>query len=282
MPKNNNRRLLNMNTKIQTAILENFKLSKIPFLERTKDNFQYEEFNNNLTLISTVFYSRQIATVTGPSGSGKSSLLFYATNELEPSEFRVIGCELSAPNKKSLYKTLAMKMGIRPAFNADDIKNQIFNFFNEENCMGKFNCVIIDEAHTLSIPMFDEIRSFYDEGGNFSLVLIGLPSLNNLLNLSVNVPLKQRVFLFTECSGLSLAETKEYINHQLDISKCRSPIIDEKCFPLIHSMTSGVPRKINQFCYTAMLEAFKLKTSIITDDIFKMVENKLSYGNQKL
>lgn len=271
-----------MNTKIQTAILENFKLSQIPFLDRTKQSFRYEDFENNLDLISTVFYSRQIAAVTGASGTGKSSLLFYAINELEPSEFRVVGSELSNPNKKILYKTLALKLGLKPVYNADDIKNQIIAYFNEENSQGKFNCIIIDEAHTLSIPMFDEIRSFYDEGGNFSLILAGLPVLLNQLNLSVNLPLKQRLSLFLDCSGLSLAQSKEYINHQLDIAKCKSSIIDEKCFPLIHSITSGVPRKINQFCYAAMFEAYKLKTSIICEEIFKIVEEKLSYGKQKL
>jgi len=266
-----------VNTKIQTSILEHFKLSSMPFLDRTKQSFQYEDFNHNLNLISTVFYSRQIAAVTGAAGCGKSSLVFYAINTLEPSEFRVVSAELSTPNKKSLYKTLAIKMGIKPVYNADDIKNQIFNFFNEENSMGKFNSIIIDEAHTLTVPMFDEIRSFYDEGGNFSLILVGLPSLNNHLNLSVNLPLKQRISLFIECSGLSLVETKEYINHQLDIARIIDPVIDEKCFPLIHSLTLGAPRRINQLCYASLLDSYKEKQSIISEEIIKKVQAKLAY-----
>ena len=266
-----------MDTKVQTSILEHFNLSSMPFLDRSKESFQYEEFQDNVNLISTVFYSRQIATVTGAAGCGKSSLLFYAVNDLEPSEFRVVSSELSTPNKKSLYKTLALKMGIKPLFNADDIKNQIFNFFDEENSMGKFNSVIIDEAHTLTIPMFDEIRSFYDEGGNFSLVLIVLPSLNNQLNLSVNLPLKQRISLFMECTGLSLVETKEYIMHQLDIARNKSNVLDEKCFPLIHSLTSGSPRRINQLCYASLLESYKKKESIISEEIIKKVQAKLAY-----
>lgn len=61
-------------------------------------------------------------------GSGKTSLLFYAVNELDPSSFRICHTELSNPNKKALYKTLAVKMGIQPVYNADDIKLQIINF----------------------------------------------------------------------------------------------------------------------------------------------------------
>ncbi|KXS48011.1 MAG: proteinral secretion pathway protein A [Halanaerobium sp.] len=265
-------------TNINTAIAENFRLKKIPFLERNKVAFKSGVFEENIMFLSTVFNSRQIAVVTGPSGSGKSSLIFYAVNELDPAEYRVVHLELSKPGKKTLYKTLAVKMGLKPAFLADDIRLQIIDFFHEENAQGKFNCVVIDEAHSLSIELIDELRSFYDEGANFSLVLAGLPQLlNRSLNLSMTIPMKQRISLFLECSGLSLSETKDYISYQLDDAASQNDIIDEKCFPLLHSMTSGIPRKINQACYGALLECFKTKKSIITEDVFKKVNDKLSY-----
>ena len=265
-------------TNINTAIAKHFKLKKIPFLEKNKMPFQSNLFEENLMFLSTVFNSRQIAVITGSSGSGKSSLIFYAINELDPAEYRVVHLELSKPNKKALYKSLAVKMGLKPAFLADDIKLQIINFFHEENAQGKFNCVIIDEAHSLSIELIDELRSFYDEGANFSLILAGLPQLlNRNLNLSMTIPMKQRVSLFLECSGLSLSDTKDYVNYQLDDAGMQNDIIDENCFPLLHSMTSGIPRKINQARYGALLECFKTKKSIISEDVFKKVNEKISY-----
>lgn len=268
-----------MTPKIHTAICKHFKLSRIPFLEKTKIPFDYDSFQENLSFLSTVFYARQVAVISGPAGSGKSSLIFYALNELDPAEFRVVSCELSNPNKGALYKTLATKMGLEPDFRADDVKLQIINFFNEENGQGKFNCVIIDEAHSLSIDMIDEIRSFYDEGNNFSLILSGLPSfINRKLNLSLTIPMKQRVALFLECSAFSLNELQEYVKHQLTQAKAKNPIIDDKCFPLLHSETSGIARKVNQACYGALLECYRQDKSIITEDILKKVLDKLSYN----
>ena len=259
---------------ILKSVCEHFTLGSIPFLQRTKMPFENEGFSQNKALLSTVFFSRQLAVVTGMPGTGKSSLLFYAINELEPSSSRICHIELSNPNKKALYKTLAVKMGLNPPYQADDIKMQIINFFSEENEQGKFNCIVIDEAHTLSIPMIDELRSFYDEGANFSMILAGLPPLlSRTMNLAVNQPMKQRINLSIELEPMSPIQSMDYIKHQLDIARPRNQIFDDKCYPVIHSITSGIPRRINQVCYRALLQAFMEKKLIISaDDIESMVE----------
>ena len=259
---------------ILKSVCEHFTLGSIPFLQRTKIPYENEAFSQNTTLLSTVFFSRQLAVVTGMPGTGKSSLLFYAINELEPSSSRICHIELSNPNKKALYKTLAVKMGLNPPYQADDIKMQIINFFGEENEQGKFNCIVIDEAHTLSIPMIDELRSFYDEGANFSMILAGLPPLlSRTMNLAVNQPMKQRINLSIELEPMSPIQSMDYIKHQLDIARPRNQIFDDKCYPVIHSITSGIPRRINQVCYRALLQAFMEKKLIISaDDIESMVE----------
>lgn len=260
---------------ILKSVCEHFSISSIPFLHRSKIPCENDSFVQNISLVSTAFYSRQIVVVTGMPGSGKSSLLFYAVNELDPSSFRICHIELSNPNKKALYKSLAVKMGIQPAYIADDIKLQLINFFSEENAQGKFNCVIIDEGHTLSMPMIDELRSFYDEGSNFSMILAGLPPLlSKTMKLSINQPMKQRINLVIELEPLSPAQTVEYIKHQLDIVKAKNPVFDDKCYPLIHSISFGIPRRINQLCYRALIQAYVDKITIITDEYIKLLAEK--------
>ncbi len=257
------------------SICDHFNFKDMPFLNRSKTPFVSENLKKYLPLVSTAFYSRQLLTVTGAPGSGKTSLLFYAVNELDPSNFRVCHIELSNPNKKALYKTLAVKMGIDASYNADDIRLQIINFLNGENEQGKFNCIIIDEGHNLSIPMIDELRSFYDEGGNFSLILAGLPPLlSRTMSLSVNQPMKQRINISIELESMTLSNTKEYIQHQLSVVRAGNPIFDEKCYPVIHSYTSGLPRRINQLCYRAIIDAYIEKKTFITDDLLNSVVEK--------
>jgi type II secretory pathway predicted ATPase ExeA len=257
------------------SVCEHFSLGNIPFIQMSKVPFLNDNLQRNMPILAPAFFSRQLVTVTGAPGSGKSSILFYAVNELDPSSFRVCHVELSNPNKKALYKAIAVKLGLTPAYNADDIKLQIVNFLSEENEQGKFNVLIIDEAHTLSIPMIDELRSFYDEGGNFSLILAGLPLLLiRTMNLSVNQPMKQRINLSIELEPMTPAHTMDYIKHQLDISKARNPVFDDKCYPTIHSITSGIPRRINQLCYRALLYAYVDKKPLVTEEIIKSMVEK--------
>jgi type II secretory pathway predicted ATPase ExeA len=250
-------------------------MGNVPFIQRSKAPFESDTFTRNMTMLSPAFFSRQMVVVSAMPGAGKTSLLFYAVNELDPSSFRICHVELSNPNKKALYKALAVKMGIAPAYNADDIKLQIINFFSEENEQGKFNCVIIDEGHTLSIPMIDELRSFYDEGANFSLILAGLPSLlSRTMSLSVNQPMKQRVNMVVELEPMSLVQSMDYIKHQLGLARAKNPIFDDKCYPVIHTITYGIPRRINQLCYGTMLQAWLDRKPIITANDIKVVVEK--------
>ena len=260
---------------ILKSVCDHFSLGSMPFIQRTKTPFENDSYSRNLVLLSPAFFSRQLVVVTGMPGTGKSSLLFYAVNELDPSSFRICHIELSNPNKKALYKALAVKMGLTPAYNADDIKLQIINFFSEENEQGKFNCAIIDEAHTLSIPMIDELRSFYDEGANFSLILAGLPPLlSRTMSLSVNQPMKQRINLTIELEPMSLAQSMDYIKHQLDVSRARNAIFDDGCYPVIHSITSGVTRRINQLCYRALIQSYLDGKTVIIGDYIKALADK--------
>lgn len=267
-----------MNQNILFSLCEHFGLKNLPFLNRPRVPFEYEEYLKNTILISSVFYSRQLAVVTGSPGAGKSSLLTYAMNTLDPASFRLCHVELSEPKKKAMYKAIASKMGLHPAFGADDIKLQIINFFAEENEQGKFNCIMIDEAHTLSIAMLDELRSFYDEGGNFSLILAGLPQLvTKTLNLSVNTPLKQRVNIFIDVAPLTLAQTREYIQTLLKQAHASSDIFDEKCFSFLHSATSGLPRRINQICYQTLLQGYFDKKNIVTLEDLQLLSKKMPH-----
>ena len=69
---------------IKLKLCEHFNMSYIPFLKPTRNPFLYDSFSNNSTILNSIFYARQLALVTGISGSGKTSLINYSINDLDP------------------------------------------------------------------------------------------------------------------------------------------------------------------------------------------------------
>ncbi len=66
----------------------------------------------------------------------------------------------------------------------------------------------------------------------------------------------------------------DYIKHQLELARAKNPIFDDKCYPTIHTITYGIPRRINQLCYNSMLQVWLDKKPIITVDDIKAVVEK--------
>lgn len=258
------------------AICKHFDFSEIPFIKCPKLPFENECFVQNKNIFSTAFLIRQLVTVTGPSGSGKSSFVNYAINDFEPSSHRIIVSGFFNPKNKEFYSTLSSKSGLTKKFYADDAKNSLIEFLENENRQGRFNVIILDDVHTFSMPMLSEVLSFYEESNNFSLVLVGLTDLfNHKLNLSVNIPIKRRISIMISTEALTLRQTKDYIQHHLNAAKNKNQVFDEKCFPLIHSVTNGLPGQINQLCITSIFEAFKNKVTIIDEEIIRTASSKL-------
>ena len=260
------------------AICEHFGFSAIPFLKAPKKPFSNARFAENTELVSTAFHTRQMVVVTGASGSGKSSFMRYAADRTDPSSHRIVSCEIANPSKKGLYRSLAAQCGVHPNFFADDVKMQLMEFFEDENRQGRLNCIILDEVHSLSIPMLAEIRSFYEEAGNFSLILVGLPNFfTEKLDLTVNLPLKRRISIVIHLESITLSETRDYVQHHLDAVKAKNQIFDEKCFPALHSMANGLPGRIDQLCAAAIFQTFRNKTAIVDEDTLRTCAQSMHY-----
>jgi hypothetical protein len=69
--------------------------------------------------------------------------------------------------------------------------------------------------------------------------------------------LRQRVIASYHLGPLDRTETQAYIEHRLrHVGWTTDPEFDPGCFPVIHAMTGGIPRRINRLCNRLMLAAF--------------------------
>jgi general secretion pathway protein A len=128
---------------------------------------------------------------------------------------------------------------------------------------GRNNVLIIDEAQNLSFSVLEQLRLLTNletsERKLLQIVLIGQPELRDMLARPELEQLAQRIIARYHLDALSVRETGAYISHRLAVAGLLGPTP----FPpgltrQIHSISHGVPRRINLLCDRALLGAYAL------------------------
>lgn len=256
---------------------KHFELNKIPFASTPAAFFESETLSMGLIKLQTTLYSPQIALITGKIGSGKTILTNAFMNNLDPMEVKAITAPVANPSTRSIFKNIASAAGLRAHLYGDDTKLQLISHFEEIRTQGKSVLVILDECHTFSVDVLDQLKTFFDTKRNFSLILSGQPQVNKLLRLTALLPLKQRISVFINTSTLSLKETRDYVEFRLKEAGASVSIFDEATFPMIHQYSEGVYRMIDQLCFQALTIAYMNKYNIVSAETVKAAYKNLDY-----
>jgi hypothetical protein len=87
--------------------------------------------------------------------------------------------------------------------------------------------------------------------------LVGQPELRELMRSPGMQQLRQRVIASYHLGPLDGDETRAYIEHRMkQVAWKGDPRFEDAVFPLIHSYTGGIPRRINTLCTRALLAGF--------------------------
>ena len=151
----------------------------------------------------------------------------------------------------------------------------------EEMLRGRRFVLVVDEAQNLQEPVLETIRLLSDFETTHSkliqIVLAGQPQIAETLMRDSLVQLRQRIAVLSNLKSLSAAETAEYVQHRLRASGwSRELLFTSDALAQIAESSGGVPRRINNLCFNAMLEAFHRGLEIIDADIVKEVTGKLN------
>ena len=92
----------------------------------------------------------------------------------------------------------------------------------------------------------------YDSLNCFSLVLVGEPYLNHILEKQVHEALKQRITVHYNYEGLSDEEVPEYIGHKLEVAGGSRSILEGGAVSAIHGYSEGNARKIDNLMTDAL------------------------------
>ena len=200
-----------------------------------------------------------IVVVTGPPGSGKTTLAARVVRELNPAETIGVSIVADEPDPTELLRELAFAFGLR-AENADHatLAYRIKCHLNELERTRRRALLVIDEAQTLSQRALEAMRLLTDQQALshpiLQLFLLGQTELEDALLAPELEQLQQRVVASCRLQAMDLAETKGYMEHRLTHADWRGdPSIDGAAVMAVFRYSKGNPRHVNKICSRLLL-----------------------------
>jgi len=195
--------------------------------------------------------------LTGEIGIGKTTILNTVLEELGPGYVtaKLVHTTLS---HIELLQALLSEFGM-PNYRKKKVMllDTLRSYFLEQQRAGKHVVIIVDEAQNLSSSALEELRllSCIDTSDQriVSIVLTGQPSLDDLLDAPGLTQLRQRARLRQCLEAMQESETRDYIQHRLQVAGgSADAIFEPETLGEIHRLTGGIPRLINTLCDTAL------------------------------
>ncbi len=148
------------------------------------------------TLYQAAKYSGFVAVI-GESGAGKSALRRDLRDRIRREDLAIILISPIMPDKSKLTASSigdAILYDLNPEIKIKSSQEakarQIHKLLADSHRAGNRHCLMIEEAHDLSLPTLKQLKRFWEleEGFNhlLSIILMGQPELKNKLNERMN------------------------------------------------------------------------------------------------
>jgi type II secretory pathway predicted ATPase ExeA len=211
-----------------------------------------------------------IGVISGECGAGKTVAARAAVASLDASRHTVLYLGTPGVGLRGIYGLIVTRLGATPKFHHAALIPQAQELLAaEREERGKHVVLVIDEAHLLDVESLEGIRCLsnlgMDQTAPFCLLLLGQPTLRHRLRQGVFTALDQRVAVRYAIGGMSLAETQSYVNHHLALAGRSDTLFSDDAVGLIHEVSRGLPRQVNNLAVSALIAAFAQKKAIVDE-----------------
>lgn len=206
--------------------------------------------------------------LTGEPGMGKTSLLRKLIAEHH--EKYSIGFVTNARyDVEHLLPWILLALGLsHKRVDPVEAYHTFSEFLNRESKRNRRVVLIVDEAQSLGAKLLEELRllSNLNDGKALKLqiILSGQPDLHTLLQRIDMTQFAQRIVVDHHLEPFTEDETSKYISHRLQKAGGKETLFTSKACSLVHRLSKGIPRLINQICDISLTYGFADQTGFIT------------------
>ena len=269
--------------------LKHFKLSCRPFEETPDHRFLYMSPQHARALANieyAITTRNSFVVISGEIGMGKTTLLnnVLADMKKDVSVARVSHTTLSPTE---LLQMLLAEFGIRAyEDNKVYLLERLGEYFSDQQAAERRIAILVDEAQNLTIGALEELRMLsstnLDLAGLISVVLVGQPELNTLLDSPRLEQLRQRVRLRQHLMPLTCEETEAYIDRRLQVAESSAQaLLTPEAIEQVYEHSGGIPRLINTLCEAALTSAWADEADMVDAARIDLVADELGWRNRK-
>ncbi|HTQ47416.1 MAG TPA: AAA family ATPase [Polyangiaceae bacterium] len=254
------------------AYLTHFELRQSPFSKEIADEDLWLPPSKQ-TLVEDLVEAlddHASVTLTGEPGVGKTCVLRALRHRLPTAGFRLTYCHNATLGRRDFYRQLCLALGLPTSASAAAV---FFGVSRHVEDLGRDRVhpvFLLDEAHLLHQDMLDHLHILlnyqWDSRALLSLVLVGLPELDDRLALRRNRSLYSRLHRRFTIDALSPEDTGEYFRMRLAKVGCDRDLFTSDATAMIHEAALGSLRDIDRVATAALREAARRKRKLVERD----------------
>ncbi len=230
--------------------------------------YKNDQVTNILGRLKYASVNKRFAILTGPAGTGKTTLLRCTKSALPASDYIVAYVSEQSLDPRMFYNKILYDFGCRDR--QMQYANARLTLQKEiERLNGRKLVVMLDEAQTLSYEMLCEIPFMLnykmDSEYPFALILSGNDDFWDKLRHESFTPTLDRVDIECRLYPLTREETEEYIASQLSYAGMTDISFTKAAVALIYKSSHGVASTINKICSQSLRLASQLHANEIDD-----------------
>src|SRR5207248_2768088 len=258
--------------------LDYYKLREQPFGDTPDPHFAYFG-KTHCEALASLWYGLQadrgFLVLVAPPGMGKTTLLCHLLHRLRGSA-RTAFLFQTECDSLQLLRYLLLDLGVRPGADMVSMHEQLNEILLVESRAGKRVVFVVDEAQNLATPVLETLRLLSDfetsQRKLLQIILVGQPRLARTLSSPELQQLKQRISTFSWLENLNAGEVAGYVRHRLQVAgHSDGSLFSRHALELIAKESDGIPRNINNLCFSALTEGFALGKHTIEREIVEEV-----------